>query len=297
MNFIDFHKLEIQRLLSVWRALGPPLRPSPEDVEAFSQNWKAGEGLRVLILGVTPELVDLAVRKKSSRVIAMDCSRPAFTAMRIFGRENWDRVEALPNEWQIFLPDLEGTLDMVLGDGSLTMLAFPAEWEQILKNTHRYLGPGGRMILRLPFQPEEPFNLEMYMKETFSRFDHECAGAGDDQRLKLFRNLISEMRIAFGVASAGRNGVVDLNRRAEFVRRFHTEFAARYGHWKEWETVRIGMPPESEVRYSGKTGKAVPSWPAAVGLFERHGFAVAGVKESGIRPAPGAMRFFIAERI
>jgi len=296
MNFIDFHESEIQRLLGVWRALGPPLRPSPEDVEAFSQNWIAGEGLRVLILGVTPELVDLAVRKKSSRVVAMDYSRPAFSAMRMLGRENWDLVEALRNEWQNFMPELEGALDIILGDGSLTMLAFPAEWEQILKDTHRYLVPGGRMILRLSFQPEEAFNLELYMKETFSRFEHECAGAGDDQRLKLFRDLISEMRIAFGVASAGRNGVVDLNRRAEFVRRFHTEFAARYSHWKEWETVRVGMPPESEVRYSGKTGKAVPSWKAAVSLFERNGFAVAGAKESGIRPAPGVMRFLIAER-
>ena len=297
MSFIEFHESEIRRLLAVWNALRPPIRPSLEDVEEYARGWKTGEGLRVLILGVTPELVDLAVRKNASRVIAMDNHQQAFFAMRKLGRENWEQVEALRNAWQKFVPELEGELDLVLGDGSLTMLAFPSEWEQILKDTHRYLVPGGRMILRLSFQPDEAFDFELYMRETLSRFDREYAGAGCEQRIRTFQDLLSEVRIAFGVASAGGNGAVDLNRRAELVRDFHAEFNARHSHSREWETTRVAMPLETEVRYSAKTGKAVPSWKAAVNLFEQHGFSLTGVKDSGSRPAPGAMRLFVMERM
>lgn len=287
---------EVRRLLGVWNALAPPLRPSPQDVEFYARGWKNREGSRVLIQGVTPELVDLALRKKAARIITMDCSRPHLSAMRLLGREDWTKVEELQNDWRVFVPALEGNLDLVLGDGSLTMLAFPAEWESVLRDIRRYLVPGGRIVFRLSFQPDSPFDIDTFMRETMSGLDARCSRARPDQKLQMLREAVSEIRLAFGLASAGSTGAVDLVRRAELVHLFHSEFAARYGHWKEWDLVRIGMPSEVAIWKQNQAGKAVPQWNAAVELTEACGFRLKSLHRLENRPAPGVMRLFVAER-
>jgi hypothetical protein len=297
MDLVESLDSESRMLLAIWNAQAPPIRPSAKDVEWYAQGWNAREGLRVLILGVTPELVDLALRKNASRIIAMDWHEPYFHAMRCLGCEDWTRVEGLLNDWRIFVPELEGNLDTVLGDGSLTMLTFPQEWEQVLTDIRRYLVPGGRLVFRLPFQTEESFDLDIYLKETLSNFDARCGGVEPEQRLGMLREMISEIRIAFGLASSRNSGDVDFNHRADLVRLFHTELTARYGHLKEWDIVRVGMPPEEDIRKGKRTGKAVPQWKAAADLIEACGFCMKSVKCSGTRPVPAVMRLFVAERI
>lgn len=297
MNIDGSFDAESRRLFAVWNQLRPPLRPSPQEIAWFAQSWPDTAGARVLVQGATPELIDLALRKKASRVVAMDINKPIFEAMRQLGRQDWSRVECLAQDWCAVLPDLDGHFDVVLGDGSLTMLDFPAEWDQAFSAVHRYLSPGGVLALRLSFQPEEPFDLESYMKEIFSRFDRQPSGASSESRLEMLREGISEIRIAFGLVSASGTGSVDLDYRAQLVRLFHSEFTARYGHWKEWETVQIGMPPEEQVRRGKRTGRGVPRWEEAFDLIEKCGFRLADAKWVEMRPAPGVMRFFIAQRL
>ena len=112
----------------------------------------------------------------------------------------------------------------------------------------------------------------------------------------MLRAVISETRLAFGLATSGDDGVVDLQRRAELVRFFHSEFAARFGHWKEWEIARFAIPPEAEVRKGNRVGRGIPRWEAAAEVIEACGFHIGSVKWSEGAPAPGAIRLFVAER-
>lgn len=296
MDFTDSLDPEGERLVCVWNALAPPLRPSTKDIDLYEQGWRHETGSRVLIQGATPELVDLALRKNASRVIAMDKSRSVFPAMRLFGCRDWAKVERLHSDWRQFTPELEGQLDLVLGDGTFTLLDFPAEWRQALENTYRYLVPGGRLILRLSFQPEETFEIDLYLKAALSSFDSKCSTASPGQRLCLFREVISEIRLAFGLATSGDDGVVNIQRRSELVRFFHSEFPARFGHWKEWGIARFAMPPEAEVRKGNRVGRGIPRWEAAADLIKACGFHIGSVKWSEGAPAPGALRLFVAER-
>ena len=297
MNDAKFLESEIRRIIKVWDALAPPLRPSIYDIELYDRGLKDKKNSRILVQGATPELIDLALRKNASRIIAMSWETAYLPAMRHFGSLDWTRVEAFINDWRLFIPELKESLDVVLGDGTLTLLTFPQEWELVLQHLHQYLVPGGHVILRLSFQPEEPFDLDLYMKETLSRLDAECSGAESEQRLELLRNVVSEIRIAFGVGAAETMGFVDLDRRADWVRFFHAEFTARFGKCREWDIVRIGMPKEEAVRNGKEAGKAVPRWDEAAELIEECGFRVRDVKLSGTRPAPGVMRLFSADRI
>mgnify|MGYP007009300231 CR=1 FL=1 len=72
----------------MWSNLGPPLRPSPEDVRDFQRavNTAAARTnlLRVLILGVTPELHALSY-PKGSVVQAADHTHLTLRARNVGG--------------------------------------------------------------------------------------------------------------------------------------------------------------------------------------------------------------------
>jgi hypothetical protein len=288
---------ESQSLLARWNASAPPLRPSSEEIEAMARCWNADEGVRVLVQGATPELVDLALRKRASRVIAMDWDAPMFPAMRCLGREDWAHVENLVCDWRTFVAELEGALDLILGDCSLTMLAFPEDWEQVFHVLQRYLVPAGRMIMRLPFQLEEPLDFSQYFPKTIACIEEEWVRTTFERRVALLRGLIAEIRSATGFVSADASGTVDLDRHAALIRFCWAELVVRFGNRPEWEPLQPFLKPETEIRRGVRTRKAVPSWEAAAGLMERCGFCVRHVECSGTRPVPGATRVFAAERM
>jgi SAM-dependent methyltransferase len=287
---------ESRKVLDVFSALAPPLRPAPEEIAVAARWWNTGPGARVLVLGATPELVDLALQKGASRVIAMDWQAPVFPAMRRLGRENWEQVESLVSDWRTFVPELEGALDLVVGDGSLTMVPFPEDWETVFRHLWRYLVPGGRVFLRLAIRLEEPFDFDPYLDRTLARFDAECAGATAAQRAALFRGLSAEIRLAQGFGSADAFGVVNIERRVILVRRGNMELTKRCSHWEEWPTLRKSLPTEEEVRQGILTGKGVPRWEDLVRWMASWGFALLHMECPGTRPAPRAMRVFAVER-
>ena len=253
MNEAEFLKAEKARLIRVWNILAPPLRPSIYDVGLYARGLENRRCESILIQGVTPELVDLALSRGASRVIAVNKEKAYFTAMRHFARQDWSRLEAVVGDWRTFIPELGLNLDAVLGDGTLTLLTFPVEWKKVLQHTHQYLAPGGLLILRLSFQPEEPFDLDRYMRGMISRLDARSSETDPEKRFEFLREVVADIRIAFGVGTAETKGAVDRNRRADWVRLFHEEFAARLGHWEEWDRARVGMPKEEAIR-SGKDG-------------------------------------------
>jgi hypothetical protein len=262
MNHVESLSPESQNLLGRWKATAPPLRPSPEDIEVMARGWNIGEGRRVLVQGATPELVDLGVQQQASRLIAMDWDASMFPAMRCLGREDWAPVESLVCDWRTFVLDLEGALDLVLGDLSLGMLLFPEEWEQVLCILHRYLVAGGRVILRLAVRSEEPLDFSQYLRKTITRVEAEGTGAMPDQRAALLRGLISEVRIAMGFGSADASGAVNLECRAALTRLSWAELTERFGHWEEWKTLRpFFLKPETEVR------KGISPTSAVIGVF------------------------------
>ena len=180
-----------------WRQLGPPLRPSPEDI-AFCTDavgrWVRERGApRVLLLGVTPELYHMpwpdgtdflavdhtqamidavwpgpkdAVRCTDWREIAhLVGRRPATEQGEILGRdatgvERLDRSRAKP--WR----------DVVLCDGGLHLLPYPAEQRRLVETLQHVLAADGLCIFRLflPFEDREPSSaiLEDFVKGRIS---------------------------------------------------------------------------------------------------------------------------------
>lgn len=121
-----------------------PLKPH-EDVCAFIRTRLRGFGERVLLLGSTPELADLA-----DRTVAVDSSEESLALIwpgngpaRYAARANW-----------LALPCAAGMFSAVIGDGSLNCLEYPHGYLRLFEEMARILRPGGRAVIRIYVRPE-----------------------------------------------------------------------------------------------------------------------------------------------
>jgi glycosyltransferase involved in cell wall biosynthesis len=135
-----------------WNEIGPPLRPSPQDlafVSGTATEWIRRHGApRVLLLGVTPEIYRLPW-PAGTDFLAVDRA-PAMIDRVWPGPKD----HALCAEWTS-LNLSAGSRDMVICDGGLHLLSHPGEHVRLVRILHRLLSPEGLVLLRL-FAPPGP---------------------------------------------------------------------------------------------------------------------------------------------
>ena len=146
-----------------WRLLGPPLRPSPPDLRLARQaiaslrSSKPQGDIDALVLGVTPELIQLEWPPQST-LIAVDRNPDMIEA--VFPKAVVPSTfRATIADW-LALPAPAQSIDIVLGDGCLTLLDFPSEYEALGREVRRVLRPGGSFCLRVFASPETSESLE-----------------------------------------------------------------------------------------------------------------------------------------
>jgi len=115
----------------------------------------AGRQGSALLLGVTPELTDIA-----SKTLAVDHSDGML-------RTVWpgDRPTrcAVKGSW-LNLPCSAAAFSTVLGDGSFNCLEYPLGYQSLFDELARAMSPGGRIAVRvftLPDRPESPQTVRM----------------------------------------------------------------------------------------------------------------------------------------
>lgn len=121
-----------------WPRITSPLRPSVQDIAIFSQEIELhASGPRGLLLGVTPELLDI-----KSDMIALDHN----TTM--VARAKADTTTITHGEW-LNMPFSNASFDFVLGDGVLSMIEYTQHYERLFCELKRTLSPNGVLILRV----------------------------------------------------------------------------------------------------------------------------------------------------
>lgn len=136
-----------------WQHIGSPLRPCAQDVDCFRASLPNGEGLKGLLLGVTPELASIA------DLIALD-HNPLMVSKIAQG-------ETVIGEW-LNMPFEQNSFDYALGDGSLNMLSYPHGYHQIFQELQRVVKPDGVVTFRLFAAPQSPESLEFLVEEALA---------------------------------------------------------------------------------------------------------------------------------
>lgn len=135
-------------LAARWDALGLPLRPLAP-VPGQLKTLIPPETTRMLILGVTPDFADLA-----ADVTALDNAEAMIAA--VWPGDSPDR-RAVLGDWSD-MPFDDASFDLVVGDGSLTLLPFPDGVDHVLSEVRRVTKPGGQAIFRIFIAPDAPLS-------------------------------------------------------------------------------------------------------------------------------------------
>lgn len=134
------------RIVEQWSFTSPPLRPSTQDVEFYSQavqDWIINNGVpRVLLLGVTSEIYSLPW-PTGTDFLAVD-HNPVMIEKVWLGRP--DQVQCV--DW-LNMDLAEASRDIVICDGGLNLLPFPEGLDKLAEKLHRIIAPGGIFVTRL----------------------------------------------------------------------------------------------------------------------------------------------------
>lgn len=134
-----------------WHNLGSPLRPCPQDIHTFEAIAAHMYRPRALLLGVTPELA-LMRWPAETRLLAVDRSPDMIANVWPPATSPW--ALAVCGDW-LQPPLVAGRMNLVIGDGCLTILPFPHGYRQVAKGLHELLAPHGRLALRFFVRPKQ----------------------------------------------------------------------------------------------------------------------------------------------
>ncbi len=154
-------------LATAYRALGPPLCPSPEDLDFFQtavQDWVRRNGpARIALLGATAKLAELPLPHGSS-LLAFDHSMPMVKCVwpgDVLG------IRAITcADWRMF-PLSDASVDLILADGSLSCVRYPCDLEAVAASTRRILSPNGRFLVRCYLPPRVPQSAEALFEAIY----------------------------------------------------------------------------------------------------------------------------------
>ncbi|MDD5627398.1 MAG: class I SAM-dependent methyltransferase [Patescibacteria group bacterium] len=135
-----------------WYKMKPPIRPSSADLKIYNQFLhnavKGQKSPKVLILGATPELRDLAA-KYTKEVTVVDVNLEMILAMtKLMRKKNPSEIWVKAN-W-LSMPLAHNYYDVILGDGVVNNVAW-SEVNIFWKHLAQILKPNGKFTTRILF--------------------------------------------------------------------------------------------------------------------------------------------------
>ncbi len=152
-----------------WARIASPLRPAPDDSEIMWQLLRTAAKdshgpRRVIVLGVTPELVNLPW-PDGSTLVAVDKSPEMIATVWKPNARIASRVERA--RWQA-MPIADGWADVMVGDGSFNALPSLADWRDMLAELARVMSPDGVLAARFYVRPDAREPVEAVVRDVWA---------------------------------------------------------------------------------------------------------------------------------
>lgn len=194
------------KLAQWWRKVAPPVRPSKMDIKIYEGFLKRTIGnkerLKILILGATPEMRDLAAKYRAETTVC-DISLEMIMAMcQLMDRKKVNQKEIWVRASWVTAPLRHNYYDVILGEGVNTNVSW-AESNQWWKHLTELLKPKGAFITRMvyfPLRKEIDKSLDDVIKKILKR---KSPSATDFSELKIILE-IANYNLKAGTCSNAR---------------------------------------------------------------------------------------------
>ena len=151
-------------MAGVWKEIGAPLRPHPEDIRLYRRLAEPvlakNDSPQILLLGVTPELYRMAWPRRRN-FVAVDRTLTMIEHVWA-GRSD----EVLLADWEK-LPLPEASRDLVLCDGGLHLLQYPAAQKRLIARLAQVTRSGARCVFRLFVLPSQRETAAMVLNDLW----------------------------------------------------------------------------------------------------------------------------------
>lgn len=195
-----------------WHHYGPPLRPSAAEVrvmEEMVRRWYAARRARppkALLLGVTPEIAAMAWPDETE-LVAADRSEPMI--QRVWPGDVGGRRKAVCADW-FDLSSGSDTYDVVIGDGTFTILDYPGQYRALAATVRDVLASDGIFISRFFLRPAMSETAETVFDDLLA--NRIATFHGFKFRLAMALQESADSGVRMGdVYSAWRSAAIDLD--------------------------------------------------------------------------------------
>ena len=165
-------------LAHAYAVLGPPLRPSGEDIRLMEQavaTWAAGHPAvrpEALLLGVTPDIANMRWPEATS---LMAVENSVAMVRGVWPGNLPEKKWAVCADW-LQLPRKSASCHIVVGDGSMNCVRYPDGFRALSAQVSDILTDGGIFVLRCFLQParkERPEDvIADILREPIPTFHH-----------------------------------------------------------------------------------------------------------------------------
>jgi hypothetical protein len=279
----------VERTLDSWELTTVPIRPSEADLTHMTaQIKKRFAAPSVLILGMTPELVDMAHQLGAARIAVMELRLLGIEAYRQLVKAPFD---AINGDWREFRPECAHAFDVILGHGPFIFLAFPDDWIATLRVVRRYLVPSGVVIMRHFHVPRSGFGFAMHYERLLNEFEARTNVRDEAARAREFLKTVTCLRASAILGATRADGVVDqaeLDRLMAYEKR---HLGQRYGGEKIWQRMHDEFDYPTAAGYGSVRPLAAPRLHQARQVLEQGGLRIEDVTMIGEQPTPGCFSF------
>jgi hypothetical protein len=205
---MELSEERISMFKSVWENLRVPVRPGIEGLDLYRQQMELYDEKHILILGATPELVDLALELDATTITSIERNPEIMEAMKRISEKSWDRVQMVPADWLKKNDAFAGKFNIVVCDGGLLFLKFPEQWELLFSHVKNYLVDGGRFVAKEWAEPVSGLDYASSKQELLNKYlNNGYSYAGDP--LEAFKIFVSELRLMVFYGATNEDGSFD----------------------------------------------------------------------------------------
>lgn len=274
------------RIAWLWERARAPIRPNWEGMAVYRRELESAGDRRVLVLGASSDLVDLAVELGASKICSIEIHPETIVAMQVAGQQDWSGVEFVVGDWLELRNEFRNAFDYVCCDGGTLFLEFPDQWRRLFEVTYQHLADGGKFVTKVQDMRGDGRTYREYFDDRVGEFEAQRTEMSPEGAMAAFRDLCSALRTGVCLGEVNPNGGMNAEPQLAQVDWCRDELRRRYPGPDYDEFIQgpfDGFNPRADGRMIFRGG---PEYARVESMIRDVGFAVARDAMPNCEPGP-----------